>query len=331
MHTAHSIVLTDSVKPDAVKTPDQGENLSDLQPSEKPWDTHRQQADEVEKAYNQTRFWRYAERMETCAETLGFEWVNDPTSGESRLQLHGARFCRVRLCPVCQWRRVLKMHARFLRVLPSIFAENPRAHWLMLTLTVKNMPVENLRESLGEMSRAWQRLIKRESFAQNVQGWIRSTEITRSKTGEAHPHFHALLMVKPSYFQGKNYLKHARWVALWRESMRLNYDPSVDIHAVRVKASEKTGDPVEDLKSAVAETLKYAVKPADLADAEWLEPLTAQTFKLRFIAAGGVLKNALGSLEETPEAESESEGEETKSGVVLFDWKMTRRKYQKRL
>ncbi|MDI4746156.1 protein rep, partial [Salmonella enterica subsp. enterica serovar Kentucky] len=31
-----------------------------------------------------------------------------------------------------------------------------------------------------------------------VQGWIRTTEVTRGRDGSAHPHFHTLMMVPPS-------------------------------------------------------------------------------------------------------------------------------------
>ena len=53
------------------------------------------------------------------------------------------------------------------------------------------------------------------------------------------------------------------------------------------------------MRGAIAETLKYAVKPDDIMhDAEdpkareWFYELTRQTHKLRFVATGGLLKNA---------------------------------------
>ncbi|PAP24256.1 protein rep, partial [Salmonella enterica] len=63
-----------------------------------------------------------------------------------------------------------------------------------------------------------------------VQGWIRTTEVTRGSVGSAHPHFHTLMMVPPSMFT-RDYVKHARWGELWRESLRVDYDPNVDVRA----------------------------------------------------------------------------------------------------
>ncbi|PQN27542.1 replication protein, partial [Shigella boydii] len=43
-----------------------------------------------------------------------------------------------------------------------------------------------------------------------VQGWIRTTEVTRSSDGSAHPHFHTLMMAPPGMLNGKSYVRHER-------------------------------------------------------------------------------------------------------------------------
>ena len=70
-----------------------------------------------------------------------------------------------------------------------------------------------------------------------VLGFIRTTEVTHGKDGNAHPHFHALLLVPSSMF-GEYYVKHARWLDLWRECMRDDSIESVDIRTV--KSLDKT-------------------------------------------------------------------------------------------
>ena len=54
------------------------------------------------------------------------------------------------------------------------------------------------------------------------------------------------------------------------------------------------------MRSAIAETFKYAVKPSEIvhdsgdpAARDWFYELTKQTHKLRFVASGGALKDAL--------------------------------------
>lgn len=269
--------------------------LREDSPRDKPWDRHRANADAVARIYAEgAEFERYAQRMGECSGVLRFGETVDPETGEIRLRLREASFCRVRHCPVCQWRRTLMWLARFLQALPEIEAEQPKARWLFLTVTVRNCDVTDLRQTLGYMNKAWQRLKDRKEF-RHVQGWVRTTEVTRSKDGKAHPHFHALLMVRPSYFKGENYVSQAKWSEAWQGAARLDYAPIVDVRAVKGKASGR-----DALKDAVRETLKYAVKPADaVSDPDWFRELTRQVHKLRFLASGGVLKDVLRQDQET--------------------------------
>jgi len=293
------------------------------------WDKHRGQAVDVEAIYAQAReFEHYAARITDCAGVLRFRWADDPTTGESRLRLREARFCRVRYCPVCQWRRSLMQQARFLQALPAILEQYPRHRWLLLTLTVKNCPIDALRNTLQGMNRGWQRLIKRPEF-QPVAGWIRSTEVTRGKDGSAHPHFHCLLMVPPSML-AKNYVTQARWTELWAECARLDYKPVVDVRAVR----EKKDGAAASIPGAI-EVLKYAVKPGDMTgNPDWFLELTRQTHKLRFLAAGGVLKDALRDTEKASDADMVHAGDADADGDddgsrIAFSWRPADRKYRR--
>lgn len=294
--------------------------LVDYSPGDKPWDIHRAQAQTVEGLYAQTSFDALAGKIRGCSGFLGFAWGDDPDTGESRLKLRSARFCRVRYCPVCQWRRSLMHKARLLGALPEIMAAHPGGRWLFLTLTVRNCPIEELRETLGEMNRAWRRFVLREEF-KPVLGWIRSTEVTRGKDGSAHPHFHVLMLVRPSYFT-HGYVKQLRWAELWGECMRLDYVPSVDVRTAKGDAAH-----------AAAEALKYSTKPGDLvADAGWLEELTRQTYRLRFIAAGGVLREAIRERESSEKdllLADDPDGEKSEP-ELFFDWQRHRRQYEKR-
>ena len=293
--------------------------LSDLSPRDKPWDKHRSYADRVESLYRGSEFDDYSSRVHFCAEFLRFGLVPDEDMA-LKLKLRAARFCRVRYCPVCQWRRSLAWKAKAYKVLPKIVESYPKHRWLFLTLTVKNTPITQLKATLTEMNRGFQRLSQLKVFP--ATGWLRSTEVTRGRDGKAHPHFHCLLMVPPGYFSGKNYIKQAQWVELWRKSMRLDYNPVIDVQAV------KQGEQPMEL---VPELLKYCTKESDLiADREWFLELTRQMRKMRSIATGGVLKEYLKELEQEPEdliGESDSpEGEDEAS--LYFGWKRKESKYR---
>ena len=310
---------------------DQPQYLTDYSPRDKPWDVHRAQAQTVEGVYSGTVFDSLAGRIRDCTGYLGFVWSDpDPTTGELHLRLRSAHFCRVRHCPVCQWRRSLMWQARFLKALPSIEQAHPTARWLFITLTVRNCMVTDLRRTIQDMNKAWHRLVQRKEF-DVVQGWIRTTEVTRGRDDSAHPHFHVLMMVKPSYF-GKSYITQKRWTELWQESARLDYTPIVHVQAVKTKSRLSSLSELP-LHRAIAETLKYAVKPSDMHD-DWLIELTRQVYHLRFIASGGVLKNVLREGEEKEEdlllADDPDGSSDASEPDVYFRWNRTIRRYVKR-
>ena len=291
--------------------------LSEISPGDKPWDKHRAFADRVESLYAGTEFNDYSKRIHFCSELLEFGLQH----GEEALKvkLRSARFCRVARCPVCQWRRSLMWKAKAFQVLPRIIAEYPTHRWLFITLTQKNVPILELRDTLMEMNKGYRRMTQRKLWP--GVGWLRSTEVTRGRDGNAHPHFHSLVLVPASYF-GQNYLKKTEWIELWKQSRRVDYKPVIDVQAV------KNGDHPSSL---VPELLKYVTKESDLvADRDWFLELTRQLHKMRLVATGGVLKKFLRELQEDPEdliGESDTpEGDDLMS--LYFGWKRREKKYR---
>ena len=184
-----------------------------LPPTEKPWDKHRHGAQRVEHSYQNSGLDRYAERIRECSRQLVFA-LEAQDAGELKLRLQSAKFCRVRHCPVCQWRRSMAWRARFFRAVPKVLEAHPGVNWIFLTLTVRNCAIEELRATVDGMNKAFHRLVKRKQFP--AMGYVRSLEVTRSSDGSAHPHFHALLVVPPSYFKGSSYVSQAKWTELWQ-------------------------------------------------------------------------------------------------------------------
>jgi plasmid rolling circle replication initiator protein Rep len=260
--------------------------LRDESPKDKRFDEARAWADTLQKALVAAGLLRPAERVSQCALDLFFDLRPDD-DGVLHHKLASAAFCHWRHCPMCQQRRSLRNKARFLEALPGIEKAYPGARWLMLTLTVRNCPVEELRATITAMNKAWNRLTQRVEFGK-VKGWIRATEVTRADDGSAHPHFHCLLMVLPSYFS-HGYVTQARWVQVWREVAKLDYDPIVDVRVVRPKVRDGV-QVAGALVAAASEVLKYATKAEDLAESpEWLAEYIKQVHCLKFLTSGGAL------------------------------------------
>ena len=280
--------------------------LSALSPRDARFDRHKAETEKFCLLYQLAGYQGYFDRMRHCAAFLDFS-LEISENGVLIPRLQGASFCRVRLCPTCQWRRSVMWQAKAFQVIPKVIEDYPKSRFIFLTLTVRNCQLGELRNTLAWMHDSWRKLVMRKEF-KLVQGWIRSVEVTRSADDTAHPHYHALLMVKPSYFS-TGYVSQARWTEVWQSCLGVNYAPIVDVRSVRPGKAEKGSEGVL-LSSVICEVVKYSVKPSEclregvgfyMSNHQWLAGLTEQLHKTRAIATGGVLKKYLSDLEKEPE------------------------------
>lgn len=264
---------------------------------------------------------RKAIRLRECSRILTYKVYEDGTK-----RLDTMNSCRVRLCPICTWRRSLKIYGQTREVVNEI-ARRYGYRWILLTLTVRNCEAGELSATLDRILEGWNRLMQIKAVKDICKGWYRSLEITHDmnpcitpemwngdkarhikprkdyykarglKIGDEnpgydlyHPHIHALVCVSSSYFQGRSYIKRDRWAEMWADACRLDYLPQVDVRSVK-------GATMEEIAGAVAEVSKYAAKDADyLVADDW--DLTTDTVRVldaalanrRLVAYGGCMR-----------------------------------------
>ena len=293
--------------------------LESLSEKDKPWDKHRKNADIVSDYYRQGGMDSHAERVSLCSQLLEFNMLLDKQLGQQKLKLASAKFCRVRHCPICQWRRSLRWKAKAYENLPKVVADYPDGRWMFLTLTMKNCQLTDLRETLHHLNQSFRRLTQLKAFP--GIGWVKSVEITRGRDGSAHPHLHCLIMLKDSYYE-EDYLSKSDWIALWKQCLRVDYCPVLDVKAVQAESS-----PV----GLIAEILKYQCKESDLiADCAWFLEYVKQVHGTRAVGVGGVLREYFRELEEEPEdliGHDEESTEETEGPSLYFRWNRKIKKY----
>lgn len=296
--------------------------LSDISPRDKPWDRHRANADTVSHHYLADGMDRYAERVTSCSQLLDFRLVPDSKQSGMRLKLSSAFFCRVRHCPVCQWRRSLRWRAKAMKALPRLIEEQPKLRYLFLTLTLKNCPVHELRSSLDHINYAFRKLSRRKAFP--GVGWLKSVEVTQGRDRlTAHPHQHILLAVKPSYFS-HGYLSQQKWCDLWQKCLKVDYQPILHLKAIK---------PHSSLNIILNEVIKYQVKESDLImDPAWFAEMVRQMHGTRAISIGGIFRDYFKELEEEPEdligQDEEADTDEVDEGHLFFSWRKQERLYR---
>lgn len=209
---------------------------------------------EIHKRLLAPSYQRRADLVSQCGTFLEYRVT------EQDRRLHKANFCRDRLCPLCTWRRSLKIYGQISRVMNVL--ELQGFAFLFLTLTIKNRPGGDLPDAVQMLLDGWRQMYHENSlFKKQVKGTFRALEVTRNEqTGEYHPHLHVILAVRPAYFGGKNYMTKAKWRAMWRKCAALDYDPQVDIRRIKPKVG---ADGTLTLAGAVAEVSKYSVKSGD--------------------------------------------------------------------
>lgn len=323
IYFALTITLKDSK---SQSTPDNTPTfLADLSKRDAKWDSHREKTTQVERIYQTSEAHQdYAERMKLCSTFLDFRLV--PSEEELKLKLSHAMFCHVRFCPVCQWRRSVQWHAKALTIIPKILEVYPTYRWLFLTLTLKHVPVSDLREQVKYLNKSFERFSQLKKFP--GEGWIKCVEVTYSKTtrGYAHPHLHILMIVKPSYF-GVSYLKIEKWRTMWAKSARINYHVQFDVDAI--EESGKRSEDIANLTHILCETVKYQVKESDLTrDPTWTIAITEQLKGTRAISTAGILKAYMRELENEPEdLIGKGEEEEETLGHVFAIWRRDCQRY----
>ncbi len=192
------------------------------------------------------------ERTEKCASFLGF--LECQKSKHHPKKLTKANFCKERLCVGCQMRRSLKCFATTTKIVHYIQNEYPQMQFIFLTLTVPNVPLERLEDTVSHMFNSWSKLTKRRNVKRIFKGYLRCLEITfNHERNDYHPHFHALIVVNKSYFSGKTYIKRDDWLKMWREVTNQSEITQVDVRKVKI-------DNKDDLAKACAEIAKYSTK-----------------------------------------------------------------------
>ena len=250
-----------------------------------------------------------AQRLESCAQLMEYTRADN-----GQLTLHKASFCRVRLCPMCQWRRSLKLGAQVRQVVEQANAAHLKKtgapwRWLMVTFTVRNVQGPDLGAAIDTIHNGLNNLCKCKRWKAAVRGWLRATEVTHNTDQHSasydtyHPHMHMLLCVPASYFSGKGYIRQKDWAELWGHYIGADYTPIVDVRPIKPEGGGRladlpAGDQAAAMGKACAEVSKYAAKPADYivpSDLELsmsaVQVLDAMLDRRRMTSWGGLLKD----------------------------------------
>lgn len=275
-----------------------GEKLADYSATGKKrkWDLHKQNNLKLVELYKQAIKInpsvispKRLQDLADCASQL--EYLQD---AEGNKKLYKTYFCRVRLCPMCQWRRSLKLFSQVSKITDYINQQNDDVRYLFITLTQKNCCGSELVQEINKINKSFSLLVDKTKrvqpatkFKKMLLGYIKSTEVTYNpKTKTYHPHLHCIFAVQGEYFNKENYINKNSWRAIWADLLKVDYLPQVNVQAIKPARQQK----------AVAELAKYPAKVSsilNLSQAQAVQvvmDLTTLCYKRRFVAFGGIFK-----------------------------------------
>jgi plasmid rolling circle replication initiator protein Rep len=247
---------------------------------ERPWAKRKGQALLVADSFKRLGYgYRYV-RITQCGEELRFRvCLNDGYK-----KLYHANFCRDRLCPMCNWRRSLKIGGNVYKIVSSL----EKFSFIHLVVTQKNVVPDQLKVEVDKLYHAWSKMRKVKKWRSSIKGYVRCLEITHNVDVDTyHPHFHILLAVNPSYFKKSDtYITKQEFSEMWRDALGIDYDPVTYVR--KVSDNRKAG--------AVAEVSKYSCKPGDyiFEDLEMMDETISVLADVlagrRLMAYGGVIR-----------------------------------------
>ena len=298
-------------------------SLAMLSEKDDNWQKKKLLSETISRLYCESQYKTYSTRLDNCANYLAFKQFHNSDTGELKLKLNRVFLCKVRHCPCCSWSRSRVWKARLNEGIPKLINEHPTTRFIFLTLTVPNCHISDLRVNLNLMSKAFHKLMMLRNIKRVVLGYVRSMEVTRNpKDGYAHPHFHVLLAVKPSYFS-HGYISQSSWVSHWQKSLGTNEHRIVNIKAC--KPNPKRPKDVHDIASSIMEVAKYCVKHTDMiVEKDWLVEMTTQLNGTKHVVLGGLIKSYVNYKEPSEEdilkgSDDDIEGIEQED-LIFFYW-----------
>lgn len=276
-----------------------GEKLADYSATGKKrkWDLHKQNNLKLVELYKQAIKIspnvispKRLQDLADCASQL--EYLQD---AEGNKKLYKTYFCRVRLCPMCQWRRSLKLFSQVSKITDYINQnDNDDVRYLFITLTQKNCNGSELVQEINKINKSFSLLVDKTKrvqpatkFKKMLLGYIKSTEVTYNpKTKTYHPHLHCIFAVQGEYFNKANYINKNTWRAIWADLLKIDYLPQINVQAIKPARQQK----------AVAELAKYPAKVSSILNlpqtqaVQVVMDLTTLCYKRRFVAFGGIFK-----------------------------------------
>lgn len=283
---------------------------------ERPWNFKKEYNMYLAQSYERLGWDKKSKRVADCGDLLEFKRYDGDV-----LKLYRANFCKDRLCPMCAWRRSLKIFSQVSAIMNAM-VERYDYRFIFLTLTCRNVEGHELESTIKHLMTSFKRLSNRPQFKLAVKGFFRALEVTHDieplitkqmyrrkgmakyykklglKVGDVnpnfdkfHPHYHVILAVNPTYFDdSKQYMSKNLMIDMWKQSLGVDYDPTVNMKVFKTASVAQTTKSVAEASKYTAKETEFILEDDIVMTDDTVEVLAKALAHKRLTAFGGVFK-----------------------------------------
>jgi len=167
--------------------------------------------------------------------------------------------CNSRFCSRCQKMNAIKRGKKIFTI-TNYLKQEKEYEFIFITLTVPNVPGEELKDELKKINKAIDKMMQRKKYGKEViKAFITKIEVTYNrKRDDYHPHIHILGAVEKDYFRksNENYISQEQLLKDWQECTNDKTISQVNIQSIKSKDNDT-------LMKSVLEISKYESKSSD--------------------------------------------------------------------
>jgi plasmid rolling circle replication initiator protein Rep len=247
--------------------------------------------------------------MLTCSNTILWSTYQNKKELDKFMSTSKTMTCKNPFCAICQHNKSRKLFHETYQSLDYLQSQGEYFQYYMLTLTIQNPKISDLKETINYMNKAFHTMFNTSNakifkpIRTLVRGYFRSLEYfgDNTKLGYAHPHYHVLLVMPKTYYPSRDYyITTDTWHDMWQHALGADYHLQVDIQKIR-PSRKKNG--MNAIASAVAEVVKYSTKTTDvlnLSEHDYVH-LTQQTKNVRTFTRSKYFRDLLKIIKPTKE------------------------------
>lgn len=236
--------------------------------------------------------------------------ITQANADRTRERIEIGYYCGQRLCPSCAWRQSVH-DAQRLAAISAAAADRHNLRMILVTLTVPNVGAEELRSTLRDLNKAYNKLRKRTKMAILLANTAKKLEITYNRGMDTyHPHLHIICYVGRNYWS-RGYISHDTLLDEWRAATGNRQITQVDIRVCRDT----------DTSNAIQEVAKYAAKAADYTQsAEVMRTMYNALYGAQRLSLAGIARD-LSSAYDRHELDQYIERDDTQYTLrVVYQW-----------